>query len=239
MGNSPSNPNITEIAHVKVIVTEPEGSPKGVTILLPGSSAPFAAVTVDMYSAISEALVKEGQIVIGYYQINVLSGTSHDTFARRAADVVKSYLKDHPDLPTKYNVVGHSVGAKIALLLAAKVDPQNLNKVLALDPVDDKPPQFTNGLGDNLSLKDRGDRTSIYLTWAAATPTGMFGISPARNALAVYERNKDHIAEFLRQENASHFAYTDTGTGPLISGGTPEGNKAAREEVLELIRQKI
>jgi dienelactone hydrolase len=240
--SSSNDTTATKLANVKVVVTEPqEGiSPKGVTLLLPGSSAPLAHVNVTMYNSLRDVLVQQGQqVVIGYYEIAVLTA-SHETFARRAANVMQAYWEEHPNMtPKKYNIVGHSVGAKIALLLAAKVDPKNLQTVVALDPVDDKPPQFTNESGENLSLKNKDDNTIIYMTWAAATPTGKFGVNPARNANAIYDKNKDFIAQFVRQDNASHFCYTDTGTGPLISGGTSEGNQQAREQVQRLLGEII
>ena len=65
--------------------------------------------------------------------------------AEDVASVVQEFraLEDNSSLPAKYNIVGHSLGGKVCLMVAAKFDIENVNKIIALDPVDDKPRELT------------------------------------------------------------------------------------------------
>lgn len=225
-------PKESKIAGVSVTVSEPDDAPLGVTFLLPG-----AMVQLSEYDSTRDVLLERRQIVIGFF-LDVLSFESHDEMAEKVPRIFKEFLHSYPNLPNSYNVVGHSVGAKLSLLLPAKVDPGSVSTVIALDPVDEHPPEFTNdsGNGENLSLLDTA--ASIYVTWAKA---GGRGISKNHNAKAIYDANSEGIT-FIEHEDAGHMAYTDHGgglAGVLMRGGTAEGNKNARIAAHDLIRKHI
>jgi len=225
---------IAGVSGVQVSVPK-DTSPTCVTFLLPGS-----LVKIDEYNSTRDVLVEHGQVVISFH-INVFS-KSHSKFAQDVANIFQEYQSTHQELADKYNVVGHSVGAKIALILAAEVDPTHVNVIISLDPVDEKPVQFTKkNTDDNLTLKDAEAR-AVIITWA--TGTSSFSVNPAHNAEAVFKANEsfDRVEPLVRHENAGHFAYTDTGGGMpgwMMRGGTEAGNKAAREDAHAIIRRVI
>jgi pimeloyl-ACP methyl ester carboxylesterase len=238
-----SNPSstTTRLAGSDVVVYEPTGTPNGVTFLVPGSWLGFSRFgigpVITDYTQIKDALIAKSQVVIGFFRTDVTPffAPSHDDYANLLPKIFQAYRVEHPNLPEKYNVVGHSVGGKIALL-AAVYDPDGIKTVISLDPVDDKPQQFTKARGVNLTLEKTN--ASVHIIWAMATAQGL---PFDRNARVIHEMNATYpnVVPLVSQENADHFAYVDTGRGPLISGGTDAGNTAAREAVLDIIRRLI
>lgn len=249
---SPSLPTKrVRLAGVLVTLSEPE-HPSGLTFLIPGSM-----LSESSYISTRQVLHHEqNQVVISFY-VNVFS-KSHDSFADDVARIYEAYCQKAGSKKfsrREYSIVGHSVGGKIALLCAT--DPitsqsdseshhqQNYHRigtVLALDPVDDHPPEFTcEDPNDNPSRSlQKHHATTVVLTHAQATPT--WAVPVKRNAVALAATAPNHV-RLVSHENASHMAYTDNNggfTGWMMRGNsTPQGNEAAREDAHALIRKYI
>jgi hypothetical protein len=105
-----------------------------------------ANIPLSKYNSIITTLTSMGHVVIGFF-VNVLSPprNNHRTKAQlisRIFNDIKEEFNVH-----QYNIVGHSIGGKIALLVTALFDEQNyICNILALDPVDQTPVEFTNDI---------------------------------------------------------------------------------------------
>lgn len=262
--SSPSSPSSQPVptrrvtlAGVAVTISEPENA-TGVTFLLPG-----AMQSESSYASTRRVLhQQQAQIVISFY-INVLTNKTHDDYAMDVPHILKAYLQDsycngknkkNKKFLSSYNIVGHSVGGKIALLVATNhpsmQDDNNklprLYTVLALDPVDDRPPEFTNQDEEqNRSLTDALRRVhTLRVTFCDSTPT--WAIPVSHNAAAIVEHNPQVAADdiLVVHKNAAHMAYTDNHErgsfmGWLMRGGTKEGNQAALDDAHALIRRFV
>lgn len=281
---SPLPTRRARLGGVYVTISEPE-NPSGITFLLPGSMLSEAS-----YLSTRRVLHEDcNQIVISFY-INVFS-KSHDAYAQDVERIFADYMATCQATTRKkplssstlfqgFNIVGHSVGAKIALLCATtpltmkktpttratsktqkqkqqqqqshpnKQPHHQVYSVLALDPVDESPCEFTaDDPRRNRSLSKHFAQTLI-LTHATATPT--WAIPPAHNAQAIRDiteqnnnssnRNFDKILQFIVHKDAAHMAYTDNGgiMGWIMGGGgTKQGNLAARQDAHALIRRSF
>lgn len=144
------------IAGVNVTLSWPSSKDesRGVTFLLPG-----AMIAISEYNGLRDVILEQSHLVVSLY-INVLwplrnNHRKHAQDAKRVFDELRSM---HTSLPNNgYSIVGHSAGAKIALLLASITDPKRVSSILALDPVDITPTEFTNEKGTNLPLNDYDD----------------------------------------------------------------------------------
>jgi pimeloyl-ACP methyl ester carboxylesterase len=244
-----------------VSLSEPN-NPRGVTFLLPG-----AMLSESAYESTRRVLCDEqGQVVISFY-INVLTKKSHAAYAEEVDGIFAAYcaqlqLGTSRKAPTTFSIVGHSVGRKIALLVAANRPKQShetqrsssqqemprrpaLGTLLALDPVDEQPPAFTNDNATtvpqtppNRVLPKQACRTWI-LTYPTATPSWA-GIVPAHNACAIAQ---DYPwIQLVSHTDTAHMAYTNNRGGVLgwlMRGGTRQGNAAAHEDAHDLIRRYI
>lgn len=216
------------------ISTPTNYKPSGVTFLLPG-----AEIGVEEYNSHRDVLIAKRQIVLSFF-INVLWPLK-DNHRIRAKQVKHIFDNCHkqlfPYLPELYNIVGHSVGGKIALLVPVLYDPNRVQTIIALDPVDQAPTEFTNTNGDeNLSLF-RLVSSTIIMTCT----DGGCGISADHNAEAIHKINLNNTI-LVRHNGAGHMAYTDHGgrcLGDICPKGTPEGDKAAWNGAHELIRHSI
>lgn len=264
----------TIIAGVKVTISKPSRASdiRGITFLLPGSM-----IAETEYDEICRRVlvVEQRQVVISMF-MNVLL-YSHERLAERVKNVF-----DHFQLPNSviagedrgdslpesnasskylhYNIVGHSVGAKVGLLLACQVDPARVKTVVALDPVDILPVQFTNDDFPNLDFASHCTNATIYLTFADSTSPK--SIPPRHNAAQIYRYNQKWMDQqqqhslspntnsfpfYIVHSHASHLmAYTDHGGGfpskyliRRTTNDTPQGNAAARHNVQALLKQAI
>lgn len=230
---------IRKINGVSVTVSYPaHGIPSGVTFLLPG-----AMINVKEYASTRDVLLSRGQIVLSMY-INVMVPfrENHRKHAQRIKSIFDAFREDHrPDVPPFYNIVGHSVGGKIALLVASLYDSERVNVIIALDPVDENPSEFTAGgrTGEVVALKIPLTKSSSP---AILTLTdGGRGISKEHNAKALHDANPT-TTDLVRHEGAGHMAYTDNGggmVGLLMPGKDEAADKAARERAHDLIRAHI
>uniref|UniRef100_A0A7S4JMH4 Chlorophyllase n=1 Tax=Odontella aurita TaxID=265563 RepID=A0A7S4JMH4_9STRA len=221
------------IGGVKVTISRPD-NPTGVTFLLPGSMIPLSE-----YKTTKNVLLGKNQWVLSFY-INVMWPPCNNHLAQvnKVRRVFEAFREIHPQLPNCYNVVGHSVGAKVALLLRALPDNSEVLTCIALDPVDQNPAEFTNTDGaGNLSIPC-ADPCAVTMTLT----NGGKGISMAHNAWAIHGRNPKTF--LVRHEDAGHLAYTDNGGGTIARMAIPdigskEGNEAARNGAHQLIRKLI
>lgn len=118
-------------------------------------------IDLSEYGGLRDVALERNHLVVGLYS-NVLwpPRNNHRRHARDARRVFDELSSAHPRLPHSYKVCGHSVGGKIALLLTSIVDPKRVSAVLALDPVDINPVEFSHERGSNLPLDDGGGGAS-------------------------------------------------------------------------------
>ena len=248
------------IAGVDVVLTWPSrtqntavsnlATTKGVTFLLPG-----AMVNISEYNSIRDIILQQDHLVVSMY-MNVLwpFRNNHRTHAHNVKKVFNELTtlyttadNCHLDASCKsYSLVGHSVGGKVALLVAATIDPNRVSAVLALDPVDLNRIEFTKVNADSSTDKKKG-RSNLSLIAAGGTKTifitctkGGLGIPVAHNANAIHKFHS--TATTLYEHNdAGHMAYCDHGGGMagmiMPDVGTTEANQQARVAAHELIRQ--
>lgn len=217
------------LAGVNVTITTPPNEPSGITFLLPG-----AMIAISEYDSIRNVLLHKNQIVLSFFT-NVLT-TKHRTMASWVKDIFDVFRRQYnvQQKFEKYSIVGHSVGAKIALIVAANADVHRVSTVISLDPIDMNPAEFTSG---NIKLVDA--TASLYITWALAEGTG---ITTSNNPRAVYDTNPGAVVSFVEFQDAGHMAYTDNGgglPGLLMRSGTKEGNKRAHIDTLKLVGRLV
>lgn len=209
-----------------------------------------ACISLDEYNTIIKTLVEEKKhVVIGFY-INVLHPitNNHRNKAQKVVeifDAIKEEKRFPFSIPTNcaaYNVIGHSVGGKISLLIASTYDIERVDNVIALDPVDQNLPCFTNTDKDkNESLLRIKNRGNVIIT----NTGGGSGIKKEHNGEAIWKQSKmkgnddnDSIT-LLQHTYAGHMAYCDTGGGKLgrflMPGGTMDANRMALEDVIHII----
>ncbi len=126
-----------------VVIKKPSSEPTGISVFLPGT-----LLDLKDYDSTVDVLVSRNQLVIEFLKLNPLPlvGITHDKMAENVVNVVKAVcaLEDYSSLAeSKYNIIGHSLGGKVALMVAAKYDKDRVNVIMALDPVDDKPQELT------------------------------------------------------------------------------------------------
>lgn len=138
-----------------VSIREPKGTPAGITIFLPGVSILGIGPKLESYESMIVALLGTNQLVVGFHRLSpnpLHPQKSHDEMAERVRNAVAAIRASgkHPDLfenNTKkkgyYSIVGHLLGGKVVLMVAAKFDKETVIRVIALDPVDEMDLQFT------------------------------------------------------------------------------------------------
>lgn len=223
---------MSEAALIKkfdVQIFKPGGTPTGITVFLPGTM-----LKLEDYSSTYDVLVEQNQIVIGFEKMNPfpIVGRSHEKMAEDVAKVVQEFLalEGNTSLPAKYNIVGHSLGAKVSLMVAAKYDIDSVNIIIALDPVDDKPRELTAPrLSPKTKLSD-SKAEEIHLFQSEKGGDGLIPLCPAdRNASVVKELYPDQITSLEINAGSGHMSYRDT--------DTDDASKSARESVHAKIRE--
>jgi len=218
--------------------------PVGITFVLTAANIPLSK-----YISIRDALLSINHVVVGY-MINALNPPlrNHRTKAQNVRDVFDELATEMRGVD-RFDIVGHSVGGKIALLVAAlhNVDGA-LRNVLALDPVDQSPVEFTNqNKAKNLSLVPDADfthnvlkRTNITMTY---TDTGFF-VKADHNGRAIH-RNNSQNTKLVNHRNAGHMCYCDAGgkiswgsVMKMADNGSEERNKKCKEEVICILKEK-
>ena len=234
--------------------SSPKPKLKGVAFLLPG-----AMISISEYNGLRDVIIQQDHLVVSLY-MNVIwpirnNHHKHAQDVKKVFAELKSYA--HLDLPDAYTVIGHSAGGKVALLLASIIDPMSVVAVLALDPVDINPVEFTNTKGSNLPLDDGNsfddmiydvheevvhvnkEKVKEHLPIIMTCTDGGRGISTSHNANAIHKLHPGTTC--YRHANAGHMAYCDNGgglAGKLMPDvGTKEGNERARSDAHDLIKQ--
>lgn len=222
-----------EVAGIRVYVKRPPRNPTGLTFLLTAANVP-----VSNYHSIIDTLLEMDHVVVGYY-INVASPPwkNNRTKAQNVSDMFEELRLEYTMI-RRYNIVGHSVGGKIALLVAALHNSEKtLQAIVALDPVDQNPVEFTNkDTRKNLSLEESD--VDIVMTF---TDNGFF-ISKDHNARAI-NRFHRNTTEIVLHRNASHLAYCDSDGGyswkNVVRGGNSDRNGAVKKQAISLIKERL
>ena len=261
----------TRLAGVKTTISWPveASSPakvvNGVVFLLPG-----AMISIPEYNGLRDVIVQNNHVVVSFF-VNVLYPfkNNHRYHAQNVAKTFDAFLLRYPDrgLPSSsYGIVGHSCGAKVGLLVASIVDPSRVAFVLALDPVDMNPIEFTNAKGSNLPLDDddadifdecteddgdasfvhvstrrQGDETSANIPLVITCTDGGLGISKDHDGEAIHKLHP--ATTCYRHEKAGHMSYCDHRggwAGKLMPDvGTKEGNERVKQAAQDLIRNLL
>lgn len=208
--NSSAAADVAKKFAVKIF--QPQQKPKGITVFMPGT-----LLRLEDYKSTYELLVEQGHIVIGFTKMNPFPviGRSHQKMAEDVAQVVQEFraLDGNDTLPAKYNIVGHSLGGKVCLMVAAKYDIDHVDKVVALDPVDDKPQELTAPIDHPTTNLRNSKATAIYLFEAEKGGQGWFPLAPSdRNATVIQGLYPDQITSLVINPGAGHMAYCDTQT---------------------------
>jgi pimeloyl-ACP methyl ester carboxylesterase len=193
-----------------VEIFNPEGKPTGITVFLPGT-----LMCLDTFQTTVDCIVEQSQVVIGFKLLNPLPivGKSHNKMAEEVAGVVAAFraLDGNEGLPSKYNIVGHSLGGKVALMVAAKFDIKNVNKIIALDPVDAKPRELTAPRLSPRCKLSNSEASEIHLFQSEKGGDELIPLCPSdSNASVVKEIYPDQISSLFINEGAGHMAYQDT-----------------------------
>jgi pimeloyl-ACP methyl ester carboxylesterase len=220
------------IKKFEVQIFKPEGTATGITVFLPGT-----LLKLKEYSSTYDVLVEQNQIVIGFENMNPFPfvGRNHQKMAEDVASVVKEFLaiEEFSSLPAQYNVVGHSLGGKVALMVAAKYDIDNVKKIIALDPVDDKPRELTAPkLSPTTNLgASKAEEIHLFQSGSGGDRWFMPLCPKDRNASVVQELYPDQITSLEINAGAGHMSYKDT--------EKDDASVQARESVQAKIRAVI
>mmetsp|Transcript_28950 Transcript_28950/g.69922 ORF Transcript_28950/g.69922 Transcript_28950/m.69922 type:complete len:254 (+) Transcript_28950:188-949(+) len=218
-------------------------SPKGITIFLPGT-----LLKLESYESTCQVLTNEdriGQIVVGFTSMNPfpIIGRSHTQMAKDVATVVQELRRIYRNVAeyqhlsqSKYNIVGHSLGGKVALMVAAKYDIDNVHTIIALDPVDDRPQELTYPKPPQSPTTDlsNSNASAIHLFQSDhADLNGWFPplVPPTKNASVIQSMYPRQISSLTVNKGAGHMSYLDT--------RSDDASVRARTDVQEKIRASI
>lgn len=205
-------------------VTEPQGEIKGITFLISAANLPLTS-----YRSIRRTLRHVGQVVVDYnYNIFASHSRNHTKLVSTIREAFLSLKNDYTEVE-KFGVIGHAIGGKIALMVAAMTehDDSALEFVLALDPIDKSPVQIANG-----SLNFGKCKFPIFVTNT--------GCVTNNGALDIYSRHMNSI-KVLHHTGAGHLAYCD-GAEELshwnyrLGKGTNERNVVIKRRAIKTIK---
>jgi hypothetical protein len=261
-GEDPDGSERRTVADQPIVIYRPKPGRKivGLTFVVTAANIPLSK-----YASTIAALNSVDHVVVGIFA-NVLNPPrgNHRAKAEKIRLVFRE-LRDEFQV-RQYDMVGHSIGGKIALLVAALYDSENwVRNIVALDPVDQTPVEFTNdvssrrmtileraggaddastsstaskmgrGRRDNLSLES--SKADITLTF---TDTG-YWIGKTHNAREIQRKNPS--VKLVLHRNSYHFVYCDD-EGQLSwkalmgRGMSSDRNQIVREETMTLIKEK-
>lgn len=229
-----------------VICHNGKGRCAGLTFVLGAANIPLSK-----YTTIKDTLLAINHVVVGIYTdvLSLRQGVSHRKKAKNVYDIFNQ-LKGEFNV-SDYNIVGHSIGGKIALLVAALHDKDKcIKSIIALDPVDQTPVEFSKlppkgqkVNNDNLPLSEDVTNANIIMT---CTDSGFF-ISKNHNAKAIQRLNRsNNKIQLVSHRNAGHMAYCDKEEGGYswkavmdvgTSEVTAERNNEVKKNTIELIQQ--
>lgn len=257
-GEDPDESERRVVAGQPVVVYRPkQRKVAGLTFVVTAANIPLSK-----YASIIAALNSVDHVVVGFF-VNVLNPPigNHRAKAQGITNIFHELKREFN--VSRYDIVGHSIGGKIALLNAALYDEGNstVRNIVALDPVDQSPVEFTkeppkllNGDAPpanpfkesddasesearrkNLSLEESS--ADITLTF---TGTGYF-IGKRHNAREIQKNNPS--AKLVLHRNSCHMVYCDEegllSWKALMGRGKSENrNKIIKDETITLIKEK-
>ena len=223
------------IAGQFVTVYEPDTTPSGVTFFVTGAMAPLS-----IYESMINVILGQNQWVIGVVS-NVFFPfeDNHRFRARQIKQVFDAFLETHSDLPDSYSLVGHSAGAKTSLLVTGVYDTPRVTTVIALDPVDQCPPEFTNNETGVPNETLMNSNATIILTQTGVYDQDVVQFNASHNAAVLHQFNPNTI--YVHHEGSGHNCYTDLELEDdfIVPLGDPDANAVAKEDAYEMIRQYI
>ncbi|KAL7530670.1 hypothetical protein ACHAXR_006816 [Thalassiosira sp. AJA248-18] len=224
------------VADQPVVIYRPKQQKKiaGLTFVITAANIPL-----EKYTSIITALNSVDHVVVGFF-VNILNLKpairNHRAKAERITQIFQE-LKGEFKVK-RYDIVGHSIGGKIALLATALYDEESLIRtIIALDPVDQSPVEFTNDIlskkellastngdappqnpfnGDDSEAstpRKRGRRTNLSLESSKAditltfTDTG-YWIDKKHNAREIQKNNPKSV-KLVMHRNSCHMVYCD------------------------------
>ncbi len=183
----------------------------GVTVFLPGTSILGIGPRLQNYESTINVLLEVNQLVIGFNKLSpnpLNSQGSHDKMAECVRNAVTAIyaLGKYPDLNNKryFSIVGHSLGGKVALMVSRKFDKENVARVIALDPFDNKDLQFTSK-PPKINLEDAS--ADIFLR--QISQSGFAAPSKGKNGLAIKKAFPDKFGDdvqFVQDPKACHLS---------------------------------
>jgi dienelactone hydrolase len=224
-----------------VTIDEPRTrTPAGLTFVVGAANMP-----VSKYVSIKNVLLKMDHVVVRLF-VNVARPirNNHRTKADNIHCIFKELKTEYR--VERYNIVGHSIGGKIALLVAALHNKDHsLRAIVALDPCDQSPTEFTNKAKGAKNLDLMSSDVDISLTH---TGSGFF-IKKEHSAEVIQRYNRSKF-KLVKHFGAAHMAYCDEEEGKMSWKGLmdmvekvnddkdPEKDKFAKKDALELISVK-
>jgi pimeloyl-ACP methyl ester carboxylesterase len=218
--------------------------PKGITVFLPGT-----LMKLENYQSTYQILSRDedhlGQIVVGFSSMNPfpIIGRSHTQMAKDVVSVIRELRRVYRNVAeyqhlsqSKYNIIGHSLGGKVALMVAAKYDIDNVRTIIALDPVDDRPQELTYPKPPQSPTTDLSNSKALAIHLFQSDhvdPNSWFPplVPPTKNASVIQSMYPRQISSFKINKGAGHMSYLDT--------RSDDASVNAREDVHEKIRASI
>ncbi len=239
-----------EVGDNPLVIYRPKGKVVGMTFVVTAANMP-----ISKYTSIIKALTSADHVVVGIY-VNAI--TLNRNAHRNKAEAIPQIFEELKSefRVTKYDIVGHSVGGKIALVTAALFDSEHneIRNIVALDPVDQHPVEFTNDLLKQALLggsksQESGDnlkKTNLSLASSKADITVTFTdcggiVGKKHNAREIQKKNPN--VKLVLHRNAGHMVYCDDG-GVLSwkelmgRGESADRSEAVKAEALHLIKEK-
>lgn len=236
----------SEVAGQPVIIYRPKRKVVGITFLVTAANMP-----VSKYTSIINTLTSNDHVVVGIYVNAIaLNRNAHRMKAEAIPEIFKELKSDFR--VNKYDIVGHSVGGKIALLTAALFDSEQIiRNIVALDPVDQNPVEFTNDILKQAMLggskqDNNSKKSNLSLASSKADITVTFtdcgGIVGKKHHGREIQKKNPNIKLVLHR-NAGHMAYCDEGgvlswKALMGKGQSADRNDVVKAEALHIIKEK-
>lgn len=239
-----------EVAGQPVVIYRPKRKIVGLTYLVTAANMP-----ISKYTSIINALTSADHVVVGIY-VNAIT-LNRQAHRQKAEAIPRIFEELKSEFKVKkYDIVGHSVGGKIALVTAALFDSEQnlLRNIIALDPVDQHPVEFTNDIlkqamvgGSKPQTNDKNSKKSnLSLASSKADITLTFTdcggiVGKKHHAREIQKKNP--TVKLVLHRNAGHMVYCDDGgvlswKALMAKGQSADRNDAIKSEALQLIKEK-
>ncbi len=238
-----------EVAGQPVVIYRPKRKIVGLTFIVTAANMP-----ISKYTSIINTLTSADHVVVGIY-VNAIT-LNRQAHRQKAEAIPRIFEELKSEFKVKkYDIVGHSIGGKIALVTAALYDSEQvIRNIIALDPVDQHPVEFTNDIlkqamaggskpqgNDNISKK-----SNLSLAESKADITVTFTdcggiVGKKHHAREIHKKNP--TVKLVLHRNAGHMVYCDDGgllswKALMAKGQSADRNDAIKAEALQLIKEK-